>query len=88
MVMTAYPVNKEHLSSFASKRDLNVAVNGLIDRVGALRDLDAATIEDRLYTLEILMLDVLIRLEKPPGQISVASPAPAPAPPVVTKKVK
>lgn len=53
---------------FASQREVNVAINQLQNRVGTFRDDNPASIEDRLFTMEMLMLHVLQRLDMPPGQ--------------------
>lgn len=67
----AYPLEKDTLHpGFTSDRERNTAIRALQDRVGTREDDDPATLEDRLYTVECLLLSALIRLELPPGLIA------------------
>lgn len=65
-----YPAAKDELHpGFTSRREQNLAILTLEERIGVLRATDPASIEDRLYTLENLVVDVLDRLDQPPGQV-------------------
>lgn len=56
--------------TFSRARDLGAAIVALESRVGKQREDMPESVEDRLYHLEMLMLDVLLRMERPPGRVS------------------
>lgn len=64
---TRYPNMRDRLSTgYATDADRDAAINALEDRVGILFDVDPASFEDRLYTVENLVVDVLAHLERLP----------------------
>ena len=66
----SYPATKDLLHpATTSDREQILAIKKMQDRVGTLRDPDAASIEDRLFTMENLLLDALARIHQPPGQV-------------------
>lgn len=58
------------LFAYSYPPDLAHAILGLEHRVGCYEDIDPASFEDRLYTVESLVQDIAVRLELPPGQIA------------------
>ena len=69
----AYPQARDEVKRpFISDWDRDAAIAALQGRVGCIKDGDPASIEDRLFTVEMLLLDTIQRMERPPGLVDKA----------------
>lgn len=55
---------------YSKPPDLADAVRKLERRVGKTREDEPASLEERLHTVEELLIDALVRLTLPPGRVS------------------
>lgn len=60
-----YPDAKRAVRGKAKDYPRDKVLNALQERVGSLRDSEPSSIEDRLYTVEMLLVDVLSRVQLP-----------------------